>query len=539
MTTRRESSGTDSSRTGPSTTASSAQATTAPAAPISASLQRRLTATARTIASASINSTATATPAPSATRTKVMPQVLRVDSVRTLRMRIRTALLTTLLLLVAAAPAAAAPALPDAVMSPNVEYLGSIKQDVGLTTGAKIVGDRMFVTSGKDISIYDISDPATPKPMGAMKTNIAWENEEVPTNGKVLAVASDFYSVGVPECVAALAADGCVQLFDVRDPANIKQVGTVPIANHTAECVLDCQYFYGRAGTIIDARGVLDGTPPTVVGNWIDELRAQGVDEHSCHHIREIRPGILLTACQPFTAISVNAEDGGSPEHPKVLYTGEAAKFVHSARWPRDGADKFVLIGGEQNFTGRCERNNSEFSVYSADQVLAGQSTAFQGPLAQVPPAGNGVYADGKPVAGALGCSVHWFQEHPSFADGGLVAISEYEDGVRFLQITPDGAIKEQGFFLSLGSSSSSPKWAGKDDVLYSIDYQRGIDILRWKGEHYVPGTSETGRVRGTDGVTPPPAPNAAQVAQRTALAQQLKASGWSPGLCFLSAQHD
>ena len=34
---------------------------------------------------------------------------------------------------------------------------------------------------------------------------------------------------------------------------------------------------------------------------------------------------------------------------------------------------------------------------------------------------------------------------------------------------------------------SSSPKWAGKDDVLYSIDYQRGIDILRWKGEHYVP----------------------------------------------------
>ena len=260
-------------------------------------------------------------------------------------------------------------------MSNNVEYLGSIQQDVGLTTGAKVIGDRMFVTSGKNISIYDISDPATPKPLGAMKVNVAWENEEVPTNGKVLAVASDFYSVGDTECVAAMAPDGCVQFFDVRDPANIKQVGTIPIANHTAECVLDCQYFYGRAGTIIDARGILDGTPPKVVGNWIDELRAQGVDAQSCHHIREIRPGVLLTACQPFAAISVNAEDGGSPAHPKVLYTGEAAKFVHSARWPREGADKFVLIGGEQNFTGRCERNNSEFSVYCAEQVLAGQST--------------------------------------------------------------------------------------------------------------------------------------------------------------------
>ena len=41
---------------------------------------------------------------------------------------------------------------------------------------------------------------------------------------------------------------------------------------------------------------------------------------------------------------------------------------------------------------------------------------------------------------------------------------------------------------------------------------------------------------KGTDGVTPPPAPNAAQLAQRTALAKVLKQSGWSPGLCYLVA---
>ena len=103
-------------------------------------------------------------------------------------------------LLATAAPAAAQVGLPPlpntppdhAVMSGNVEYLGSIKQDIGMTTGAKIVGDRMFVTSGKNISIYDISDPASPTALGDLYTNIAWENEEVPTNGKVLAVASDF-----------------------------------------------------------------------------------------------------------------------------------------------------------------------------------------------------------------------------------------------------------------------------------------------------------------------------------------------------------
>ena len=451
---------------------------------------------------------------------------------------LRALLLATLALLLTAIPASAAPTLPDAVMSGNVEYLGSIQQDVGLTTGARVIGDRMFVTSGKNVSIYDITDPAAPKPMGTMTANIAWENEEVPTNGKVLAVASDFYSVGVPECVAALAPTGCVQFFDVRDPSAVKQVATVPIPNHTAECALDCQYLYGSAGTIIDARGVLEGQKPRVIGDWQEALAAQGVDERSCHHIREIRPGVLLTACQPFAAISINAADGGSPAHPKVLYTGQAAKFVHSARWPRSGADKFVLTGGEENFTGRCELNNSEFSVYGAAKVLTKRSKTFEGPISQVPPAGNGYYADGKPVAGALGCSVHWFQEHQTFRNGGLVAISEYEDGVRFLQIGSDGKITEQGYFLSLGSSSSSPKWAGKDDVLYSIDYARGIDILRWKGKRYVPGKSEPpGRVPGTNGVTPPQPLTVGQATRRDELARQLRSAGWSPGVCMLAGR--
>src|SRR4029078_7574733 len=113
---------------------------------------------------------------------------------------LRAALLAALALLCACAPAASPATLPDAVMSDKVEYLGSIKQDVGLTTGAKVVGDRLYVTSGKNLTIYDISTPETPRTLGTLKVNVAWENEEVPTNGKVLAVASDFYSA-MPSCL--------------------------------------------------------------------------------------------------------------------------------------------------------------------------------------------------------------------------------------------------------------------------------------------------------------------------------------------------
>lgn len=423
---------------------------------------------------------------------------------------------------------------PDWVSSDNVEYLGSIKQDIGLTTGARVVENRLYVTSGKNISIYDISKPETPVALGSMKINTAWENEEVPTNGKVLAVASDFYSV-TASCLSQMQVTGCMQFFDVRDPANIKELAAVPVANHTAECVLDCQWFYGSEGTIVDARGILDGKPPTVAGNWIDELKAQGVDSKSCHHIREIRPGVLLTACEPFAVITVNPEDapGASATRPKVLYTGESDAFVHSARWPRSGRDKFALIGGETNFTGQCDGSNGEFRVYSAEAINDGDSNKFEGPVSRLQPAGNGTYTDGKPIANHLGCSVHWFQEHKTFKNGGLVALSEYEDGVRFLQIKPDGKIVEQGFFAPLGGSSSSPKWAPSGDVVYSLDYDRGIDIVRWKGQHYVPKENGKGvklerrRARGTNGHSKLPALTASQAQSAARLAGVLQARGW------------
>lgn len=457
---------------------------------------------------------------------------------------LRAALAASLAVLGLAAPVALADQTgPDYVMSDNVEYLGSIKDDVGLPSGARVVGNRLFVTSGKNISIYNISDPAKPVREGTLTANIAWENEEVPTNGKILGYGSDFYNATPGGCLQALKVTGCTQFFDVRDPKNIKELPAVPAANHTVECVLDCEWFYGSAGSIIDARGALNGVAPKLAGNWKTEAQNQGVKENSCHHVREISPGIVLTACQPFAVLSLLEKDGGSPEHPKVLYTGAAAKFVHSARWPRQGTDKLVLIGGEKNFTGRCENNNSEFSTYSAGKVLSGESDEFE-LLHQIVPAGNGTYTDGKPVAGALGCSVHWFQEHPSFENGGLVALSQYEDGVRFEQVTSDGKIDERGYFIGAGSSSSSPKWAPDGRTVYSIDYQRGIDIIRWKGDTYVPNPvtgkvkHKKGRVRGTNGSAAATRAMARlpRVSQAP-LVSALRAQGWVPGYCRLVAQ--
>jgi hypothetical protein len=76
----------------------------------------------------------------------------------------------------------------------------------------------------------------------------------------------------------------------------------------------------------------------------------------------------------------------------------------------------------------------------------------------------------------------HWFTTHPKYKDGGLVAMGWYEHGTRFLDVNKDtGKITEKGWFYPVGGSTSAAYWVN-DTILYSIDYQRGIDVLKFTG---------------------------------------------------------
>ena len=186
-----------------------------------------------------------------------------------------------------------------------------------------------------------------------------------------------------------------------------------------------------------------------------------------------------------------------------------------------------------------CSQNQSTFDVYDASNVANGSSNDFGAPLDEFKPM-NGNYADGHAPAGELGCSTHWFMEHPSFKNGGLVALSQYENGVRFLQITPEGKVKEVGYFVATGSSSSSPKWAPDGKTVYSMDYHRGIDILRWNGDTYVPNKHgkvghDQSKIRGTSADPPAAALSAARVGE-VQLLGKLHSAGWFAGYCQLMA---
>src|SRR3954463_12460261 len=184
----------------------------------------------------------------------------------------RLVALTAVFVAAAAAPASAQQA-NDYISSENVTLLKSIKA-AGDGVGARVVGNYLYVTSTKDLEIYDISKPEDPQLVGNLNVHVEFENEEVPTNGQVLAISGQTPTVTgsgniCPSMYPVASSSGCLVIYDVRDKANPKEVSTVLDAgDHTSTCVLDCTFFYGSAGSITDAQGVLDGVQAKKIGNW-------------------------------------------------------------------------------------------------------------------------------------------------------------------------------------------------------------------------------------------------------------------------------
>src|SRR3954447_25044776 len=431
---------------------------------------------------------------------------------------LRLVALTAVAAALLASPAFAQSPGGDYIASENVTLLKSIKS-AGDGVGARIVGHYLYVTSTKDLEIFDITKPEDPQMVGSLNLHVEFENEEVPTNGKVLGISGQTPTVTgsgniCPSTYPVASSSGCLVLYDVRDPAAPKEVSSILDAgDHTSTCVLDCTFFYGSAGSITDAQGVLDGVQAKKIGNWqqsptIPDFNGpdtSGKFVRGCHNLTEIRPGILMAACQPFLILSVRPEDGGTILQPKLLSSGsnEDGRFIHGNHWPRAGEDKIALVGGEHNFQPNCNPPGVEIGAFMTfDASHANLDGKFDGPLDEWRPT-NGAYLDSNPPTQILGCSAHWFDEHPSFKNGGVGAGGAYENGTRFLQIGANGKITEQGYFVPLGGATSAPHWAPNSDVVYAVDYERGLDVLKWSGPHYVPGVDESGKTPGTAGQPP------------------------------------
>lgn len=368
------------------------------------------------------------------------------------------------LLAVGLAPAGAGPT--DGFNSEDVEYVAYVPFEAGTATGARVIGDYLYVTSWKDFTIYDVSDAENPELLSKTAfaedtadggTGFRFENEDVATNGKILV-----FSQQLP--VAH------VFVYDIEDKTNPQLIGHLTEGGaHTAECILKCKWLYGSNGNIIDLR---DPTAPVLM----EEKWGEGLPSTGSHDVNEVAPGLVLTSSRPIMVLDVR-----KPLKPELLAVGDDEAItgtVHSNQWPRQAKDNIALFSSERNATGRCGNTNGAFMTWSAKNFRKTHSLK----MLDIYHLQSGTYNDGSPAVNGLGCSAHWFQEHPTFHNGGLVAMGSYEHGTRFVDISSKGKITEVGWFVPHAGSTSAAYWV-TDELVYSVDYSRGIDILRWTGD--------------------------------------------------------
>lgn len=361
---------------------------------------------------------------------------------------------------------------PGGVTLGPVEYVTYIPFDNSTSTGVSIQGKYMYLTSWKAISIYDISDPENPTQTATLPVGFMFENEDVEITPDASYL---FFSETLP--------DEELHVYDIEDKTNIQLVATVDGAgDHTFTCLLKCRWGYGSEGTIID---LADPTAPKIAAaegseqSWHAKIGLAG----GAHDVTEVKPGyaIISTLSGPLMYV-----DARNPMDPKILALGEKPNeeyLFHSGEWPNQGSDRWLLMQGEQNFQPRCDPEaNGPFLVYDTQGWQKTRTFKFSDQYAVQ----NGTFTDGNPPANGLGCSAHWFSEHPTFDNGGIVAMGYYEHGTRFFDITSKGKIQEAGVFLPYAGSTSAAYWASrspKNDIVYAVDYTRGIDVLRYTGK--------------------------------------------------------
>ena len=357
----------------------------------------------------------------------------------------------TALLLAAATSSSGDPGPGYVSATSNVSYLGTVATDAD-TAGARLLGKTFYVLTAKGLTIYDVSTPTLPVPLGftPLPHTPNQEREDVDTNGKIL-VAGQFYT-------------GVLYVVDVSNPRVPTLLSTLNgAAGHTNTCVLSCKWVYSSEGKIVDLR---DPRNPRLAGDWRD---AAGVRDS--HDWTEIRPGLLMGATNPVVYLDARK----NPAEPKRIGAGGVPdrRFIHGNLWPRAGKDRWLLVGSESSFLCNNPKTGS-FMVYDTRSFARTKRFTFVGDYSLTP----GDPLDDKGQAEVNQHCGHWFQPHPKFKDGGLVAVAWYGFGTRFVEVTKTGKVVERGWFQG-GGQASSAYWIS-DDVVYSLDYVRGIDILRF-----------------------------------------------------------
>lgn len=411
----------------------------------------------------------------------------------------RLRLLAAALVLLPLTPASAAPAAdpPAGAISPGITFLANVPE-LKTAISLNFIGDTMFASTVTGIYSYDVSDPAAPRPLGALPQYI-WENEDVDVDPErqLLFLSRDPRGFTTPATSAF--PYGAIQVIDVSNPAAMAQLSMVLLpGGHTTTCVDDCRYTWtGGPGTGLGQPSDWKGRPvfgtdmrdpsnPVACPEPIDVGRNDGVTDYA-HDVQVDAAGVAWVSGRggvrgywvtgrhrdPRDG-KVKAATGCTP----VPYAGGGTELGssgplmhnswHNPRLAVDGRKGDVLMATEENVTTTCSTAGL-FVTYDLKGSYRGEG--FRG-------AGHRLREldtwSPEEQPGSTGCaSAHYFTDRGD----GLVAIAFYGQGTRLLDVRNPRDIRQVGFYRPEDANTWAAYWRPGGHV-FVADFDRGVDVL-------------------------------------------------------------
>jgi hypothetical protein len=386
---------------------------------------------------------------------------------------------------------------PGGFTSDNVSYVASIPTGAGVSARLVNLKDqrRLYVSNAHSLTIYDVTDPSLPVPMGALPI-YNWENEDI-------AVSPD----GNTAILTEFESSFYLHVVDTSNPNVPVLKGSILFdGSHTVECADEqCNYLFASNGKTYDIR---DQSHPAELPRdkwWSTQLGVRGG-----HALHQDRAGYWIADETPL----VMFKEAPDPLHVKRIRKANptsSTAYQHNNirpaadQWvPRKPGDnskdlrpgEMLMTESETNFNPDCAGGSDGTGSFSTWSMANWDKGAKPHQLHVLKPV-QGDYANGDPAVNALGCSGHWFRVRKDmpgqYAGDYLVAAGWYEHGTRFMAVDQKtGRISQVGYFQPLRGSASAAYWIGHTNYVYVIDYQRGIDILKFDPDANPPTAAAT-----------------------------------------------
>jgi hypothetical protein len=410
---------------------------------------------------------------------------------------------------VAASPAQAAPFHSD-----NVQLLGKLPEAAGAIS-ARFQGDHMYVTTTNGLNVYDISQPESPKLVGALPLP-HFENEDVDLGGDTLIISND-PSEGV----------GVLYVIDISDPTKPAIRSVMPngligglnqvfglgesFTGHIANCLQGCDWLWltgtSQGVVVVDLRD--KDNPKFVKAFEMPAPKQRGTEVNPgdggfTHDVFVDRSGVAWITGQDGTF----GYDAADPVNPKLVYRSDENVFNSGQDGPSgDGSNPIDFLHHNSIRTGlfadRKTKPQRSSTRGGLGDVVAVTEEDYTRPTCQ----GQGslqtwqITSDrnsdgtrklkmldmwttelnelanqtGRSPATGL-CSAHWFDE-----DRGLLAQGWYDQGVRFMDISNPRDIRQVGYWVTTGTFWAA-YFAPTDpdrQVVYGLDLTGGVDVLK------------------------------------------------------------